>query len=63
MDKTYAVIAKRYDDRKKDCVQYVVGICDSYFHASLLRDAYNKHYSTTAFVASMEDMAEWAVSA
>ena len=61
MTSTYAVIAKRYDDRKKDCVQYVVGICDCYFHASLLRDAYNAHYHTDAFVASMEDMADWAV--
>lgn len=44
----YFVIAKHWDDSKKDIVKRIAGAFDRYIDAALFRDAYNAHYHANA---------------
>ena len=46
----YMVIIKKWSDEYHDQIEVVAATFDSFFNASLFRDAYNKHYSASAYI-------------
>lgn len=46
----YMVIIKKWSDEYHTQIEVVAGMFDSYFNASLFRDAYNEHYSASAYI-------------
>ena len=46
----YLVITTKWSEEQHARVDVVAGAFDSYFNASLFRDAYNKHYSASAYI-------------
>ena len=46
----YLVIITKWSEEQHNRVEVVAGAFDSYFNASLFRDAYNKHYSASAYI-------------
>jgi hypothetical protein len=52
----YFVIAKHWDESKKAAVEYIAGEFNTYMNTSLFRDAYNKYYSTEAYIINEHDL-------
>ena len=52
--KKFYVMAKKWDDEKKDVVEYIAGTFDTWVLASIFRDAYNMHFSANARIAEQE---------
>lgn len=46
----YYVIATRFDSESGKCKEFVIGEFTAYMNAKLFRDAYNEHYSASAFI-------------
>ena len=52
----YFVIAKHWDDNKKDIVKRIAGVFDRYIDAALFRDAYNAHYHANAEIVGASSL-------
>lgn len=52
----YLVIARHWDNDKRDIVNYIAGSFDKYINAAIFRDAYNKTYSADAKVVEADKM-------
>ena len=48
----YFVIAKHWDDSKKDITKRIAGEFTKYIDAALFRDAYNAHYSANSYIVT-----------
>ena len=46
----YLVITTKWSEEEHGQIEVVAGVFDSYFNASLFRDAYNKYYCASAYV-------------
>ena len=54
----YFVIAKHYDENKKECVNKIVCECDSVSNAVIFRRAYASFYSTPAIIVIEEQLVD-----
>lgn len=52
--KKYYVIAKRWFAEHKEVREFVAGEFDNFMCASIFKDAYNEHYSTTAYIKEVD---------
>lgn len=50
----YIVLAKRFDDNKKEVVEYAAGSFDTIVNARLFQRVYEEHYSTTTRIYDIE---------
>lgn len=48
--KKYMVIAIQFDSESMKQQEFVIGEFNTYMNAALFRDAYNKHYSASAWI-------------
>lgn len=46
----YLVITTKWSEEVHDRIDVVAGAFDSYFNASLFRNAYNEYYSASAYI-------------
>ena len=56
----YYVIATRWSEKDKKCVDYIAGEFNNYNNARIFKDAYNNYYSSHAIICDEYNLLELA---